>query len=111
MHLVEIDSIVAEPLSHDDGISKHVILRNGSVPHLTQLAQARIPPGSRVTAHKHRDMHEIFIILSGQGRVRCDDIVQPVGPGTCIRIEPGELHGFENDGSDDLVVMYFGIAE
>ncbi|MBU1191989.1 MAG: cupin domain-containing protein [Gammaproteobacteria bacterium] len=111
MRRVEIDSLVAEPLNHDAGITKQVIFRNGSVPHLTQLAQARIPPGSRVTAHKHSDMHEIFIILSGQGRVRCDDTVQPVGPGTCLRIEPGERHGFENDGSEDLVVVYFGIAE
>lgn len=111
MLCVNIDSLASEPLSHDTGITKQVILRNGTIPHLTQLAQTRIPPGSRVTPHKHSDMHEVFIVLSGHGRVHCDGSVQPLGPGTCVQIEPGEQHGFENDGSEELVMVYFGIAE
>lgn len=110
MRRVIIDSLASEPLSHDTGITKQVILRNGTIPHLTQLAQARIPTGSRVTPHKHSDMHEIFIVLSGHGRVHCNDNQQKVGPGTCIQIEPGEMHGFENNGDEELVVVYFGIA-
>lgn len=111
MRHVEIDSLISEPLSHDTGITKKVIFYNGTIPHLTQLAQARIPPGSRATPHKHSDMHEVFVVLSGHGRVHCNDNQQNVGPGSCIQIEPGEIHGFENEGDGDLVVVYFGIAE
>ncbi len=111
MRRVELDSLAAEPLSHDAGITKQVIFRNGAIPHLTQFAQARIPAGSRVTLHKHSDMHEVFIVLSGRGHVHCNDKQQKVGPGTCIQIESGEMHGFENNGDEDLVVVYFGIAE
>lgn len=111
MRLIELHSLPAEPLSHDANIAKRVILRNGTVPHLTQLAQVRIPPGAHLTPHAHQDMHEIFIVLSGHGRVRCDGSVNGVAPGTCIQIEPNAVHAFENTGEDELVVVYFGIAD
>lgn len=111
MRRVDIKSLARQPLSHDAGITKHVIFPKGTIPHLCQLAQARIPSGVRVTLHKHSDMHEIFMVLSGCGQIHCNGQTQKVGPGICIHIEPGELHGFENEGDEDLVVMYFGVAE
>lgn len=111
MHLVDLHSLVAEPLSHDAHSTKQVVFRNGEIPHLTQLAQARIPPGARLTPHAHRDMHEVFIVLSGQGLLQCDGGTHEVGPGSCIEIAPGEVHAFENRGEAELVVVYFGIAE
>lgn len=109
MRRVDINNLARQPLSHDAGITKQVIFPNGTIPHLCQLAQARIPSGVRVTLHRHSDMHEIFIVLSGYGQVHCDGLTQKVAAGTCIQIEPGEMHGFENDGEKDLVVVYFGI--
>lgn len=110
MRLVDINSLVSEPLSHDTHSRKQVIFKNGEIPHLTQLAQTRIPPGARLTPHAHRDMHEVFVVLSGQGFLHCDGRTREVGPGICIEIAPGETHAFENDGAEELVVVYFGIA-
>lgn len=110
MRLVDLNSLVSEPLSHDTHSRKQVIFKNGEIPHLTQLAQARIPPGARLTPHAHRDMHEVFVVLGGHGMLHCGGTTYEVEPGTCIEIAPGEMHAFENDGAEDLLVVYFGIA-
>ena len=34
-----------------------------------QIARARIPPGERITKHRHPDMHECFLVLRGSGRL------------------------------------------
>lgn len=111
MRLVDLNSIAAEPLSHDAQSSKQVIFRNGEIPYLTQLAQARIPPGARLTPHVHQDMHEVFIVLGGRGLLHCGGTAHAVESGSCIEIAPGEIHTFENGSEQDLVLMYFGIAE
>lgn len=110
MRLVDLNDIRAEPLSHDAHSSKRVVFRNGEIPHLTQLAQARIPPGACLTPHAHRDMHEVFIILSGQGLLHRNDDTYKIGPGIHIEVAPEEMHAFENDGEEELVIAYFGIT-
>lgn len=109
MRLVDLNSLTAEPLSHDAHSSKQVVFRNGEIPHLTQLAQTRIPPGASLTPHAHRDMHEIFIVLAGQGRLYCDGGMHDISPGACIEIAPGEIHAFENNGGRELVLVYCGV--
>ena len=111
MRRVGLNSLSPEPLSHDADSAKQVVFRNGTIPHLTQLAQARIPPGARLTPHAHRDMHEIFIVLSGHGRLHCDGSTYTISPGACIQIAPGEVHAFENDDDGELVLVYFGVED
>ena len=111
MRLVDLHNLPAEPLSHDAHSTKQVVFRDGEIPHLTQLAQARIPPGERLTPHAHRDMYETFIVLGGHGLLHCNGGTHEVGPGSCIGIAPGETHAFENSGETAMVVVYFGIAE
>lgn len=111
MRLVDLHALAAEPISHDAHSAKRVAFRSGEIPHLTQLAQARIPPGARLTPHAHRDMHEVFVVLSGCGLLQCDGTTHEVGPGSCIEIAPGEMHAFENRSDEEMVVIYFGIAD
>jgi len=111
MRRVDLNSLNSEPLSHDTSSSKQVFIRNGTIPHLTQLAQVHIPPGTRLTPHAHSDMHEIFIVLSGQGRLHCEGATHAIEPGTCIQIAPGEVHAFENDDDGELVLVYFGVED
>lgn len=111
MRFVDLSTITAEPLSHDAHNTKQVAFRSGEIPHLTQLAQARIPPGARLTPHTHRDMHEIFVVLSGRGLLQCNGATHEVCPGSCIAVAPGETHAFENRSVEELVVVYFGVAD
>jgi mannose-6-phosphate isomerase-like protein (cupin superfamily) len=57
-------------------------------------------------AHKHGEMEEIYVVLSGTGRVKLDDELEEVGPLDAIRIAPAVIRAFEA-GDDDLVLLAF----
>jgi mannose-6-phosphate isomerase-like protein (cupin superfamily) len=108
---IDLISLNNEPLSHDSSSTKRVLIHNGTIPHLTQLAQARIAPGTCLTPHVHSDMHEIFFVLSGVGEVRGEAQALSLTPSACIHIQPSESHAFSNTGTDDLVLLYFGLTD
>jgi len=57
-------------------------------------------------AHKHGEMEEIYVVISGSGRVKLGDGLQDVGPLDAIRIGPSVIRAFEA-GDDDLVLLVF----
>ena len=57
-------------------------------------------------AHRHGEMEEIYVVLSGTGRVKVDDAVEDVGPLDAVRIAPAAIRAFEA-GDDDLVLLAF----
>ena len=57
-------------------------------------------------AHKHGEMEEIYVVLSGTGRVKLDDEIEDVGPFDAVRIAPAVTRAFEA-GDDDLVLLAF----
>ena len=57
-------------------------------------------------AHKHGEMEEIYVVISGSGRVKLDDKTEEVGPLDAIRIAPSVVRAFEA-GDEDLVLLVF----
>jgi len=57
-------------------------------------------------AHKHGEMEEIYVVISGTGRMKLNDAVEEVGPLDAIRIAPSVVRAFEA-GDEDLVVLVF----
>lgn len=57
-------------------------------------------------AHKHGDMEEIYVVVSGSGRVKLDDEIEDVGALDAIRIAPTVTRAFEA-GDEDLVLVVF----
>ena len=57
-------------------------------------------------AHKHKEMEEIYVVISGSGRVKLDDEIEDVGPFDAVRIAPPVIRAFEA-GDDDLVLLAF----
>jgi mannose-6-phosphate isomerase-like protein (cupin superfamily) len=57
-------------------------------------------------AHKHGEMEEIYVVISGTGRVKLDEKIEDVGPLDAIRIAPPVIRAFEA-GGDDLVLLVF----
>jgi mannose-6-phosphate isomerase-like protein (cupin superfamily) len=57
-------------------------------------------------AHRHGEMEEIYVVISGTGSVKLDDQVEDVGPFDAIRIAPSVVRAFEA-GDDDLVLLVF----
>ena len=57
-------------------------------------------------AHKHEEMEEIYVVISGTGKVKLDDEVKDVCPLDAVRISPETVRAFEA-GDDDLVLLAF----
>ena len=67
-----------------------------------------VKPGKRhAFAHRHKEAEEIYVVLSGSGRVKLDDEVVEVGGLDAIRIAPEVTRAFEA-GPDGLELLVFG---
>ena len=110
MRLLTLDTAAREGVTHDPSIEKRVLLRRGDIPHVTQLAQARLEPGQVARGHAHGDMYEVFLVAAGTGRITVDGCAHPLTVGTCVVVEPGETHEVAGVGPEALVLTYFGVA-
>jgi mannose-6-phosphate isomerase-like protein (cupin superfamily) len=74
----------------------------------TGLAFHVLKPGRRQGfAHRHHEAEEIYVVLSGSGRVKLGDDVREIGPMDAIRVAPEVVRAFEA-GGDGLEVLVFG---
>ena len=68
----------------------------------------RVKPSQREAfAHRHRLAEEIYVVLSGAGRVKLDDELVELSPLDAVRVSPGVARSFEA-GPDGLEVLIFG---
>lgn len=72
------------------------------------LAFHRVKPGRRQGfAHRHEQAEEIYVVVSGGGRMKLDDDVIEIGTMDAIRVEPTLARAFEA-GDDGLELLVFG---
>lgn len=109
MKQTTLSQIPEEAVSHNPAIKKKVMLRLGDLPHLTNFSQARFAPGQVASAHAHQDMCEVFFVESGMGMMQIDGQDYLLEPGVCIAVEAGEVHEVRNNGTEELVLTYFGL--
>ena len=57
--------------------------------------------------HKHGEMEEIYVVVSGKGRIKVDDAIEEVGPLDAIRVAPSPTRAFEANDGEDLVLLAF----
>lgn len=109
MKVRSLSELPLQAVSHNPAIQKQVILGPLDLPHLTNFSQARFSPGQVAIAHQHPDMYEVFFVQSGMGTITIDGSPQALQPGVCVAVELGETHEVANTGTEELVLLYFGI--
>jgi mannose-6-phosphate isomerase-like protein (cupin superfamily) len=73
----------------------------------TGVSLQRVKPGKRhAFAHRHETAEEIYVVLSGSGRMKLDDQVEDVGPLDAIRVGPAVTRAFEA-GDEGLELLAF----
>jgi mannose-6-phosphate isomerase-like protein (cupin superfamily) len=72
----------------------------------TGLAFHRVKPGCRQAfAHRHQEAEEVYVVLSGHGRMKLDDEIQEVRQLDAIRVSPQVARAFEaGDAGLELLV-------
>jgi uncharacterized cupin superfamily protein len=65
-------------------------------------------PGS--TGHRHKVQEEVYVVLSGSGRVKIDDEVRELRQWDALRVAPAAARGFES-GPDGLELLAIGFGE
>lgn len=74
----------------------------------TGVSHQRLKPGKRPSfAHRHRRAEEVYVVLSGSGRLKIEDEILDIGPRDAIRVAPGLTRAFEA-GPDGLELLAFG---
>ena len=75
----------------------------------TKIVLTRVVPGGLFPQHRDAYGH-LFHFLSGAGVMLLGEERVDVGPGICLRIEAGELHGYENNGDEDLLLISVNLS-
>ena len=52
--------------------------------------------------HSHKTQEEIYYVISGTLKIKLDDEVLDLGPGTAIRIAPSTARSVWNEGPEDV---------
>lgn len=72
------------------------------------LGYQRIPPGYRFPyGHTHHRQEEVYVVLSGGGRMKLDDEVVELRALDVVRVAPGTWRGYEA-GPDGLELLVIG---
>jgi uncharacterized cupin superfamily protein len=75
----------------------------------TQLGVSlqRVKPGQRhAFAHRHKTAEELYVVISGSGRVKLDDQIEEVKELDAVRVSPEVTRAFEaNDEGLDLLAV------
>jgi mannose-6-phosphate isomerase-like protein (cupin superfamily) len=100
----------------EDMAAKHGFADTGEARFLTNdldashtgLSHQRLRPGKRQAfAHHHHRAEEVYVVLSGSGRVKIEDEIIDIGPLDAIRVGPGLTRAFEA-GPEGLDYLAFG---
>jgi mannose-6-phosphate isomerase-like protein (cupin superfamily) len=74
----------------------------------TGLSLIRVKPGCRQAfAHRHENAEEIYVVISGSGRIKLDDEIVELTPLDAIRIAPQVARQLEA-GDDGIEVLALG---
>jgi mannose-6-phosphate isomerase-like protein (cupin superfamily) len=69
------------------------------------LAEEVLPPGCAVATHHHRELEEIYYILSGSGRMTVGEETCEVRSGDAIYVPRGHRHTLENTGPEPIRLL------
>lgn len=61
-------------------------------------------PQSSIGYHQHVGNLEIYYVLKGEGLFTLNDKTEPIHAGQIGFMQPGDWHGIENTGNEDMLI-------
>jgi uncharacterized cupin superfamily protein len=68
----------------------------------------RLRPGEASTKHRHFEMHELYVLLEGEGRMRIEDELVTLEPLSAVAVEPEHVRQLFNDTDADQLWLVAG---
>lgn len=68
----------------------------------------RLEPGQASTRHRHRDTHELYLLLDGTGRIRIGEQLHTLEPLSSVLVDPEETRQLFNDTDADQLWLVVG---
>ncbi len=68
----------------------------------------RLRPGQASTRHRHRETHELYVVIEGVGRIRIDDDLIELPRLSSLLVTPESVRQVFNDTSEDVLWLVFG---
>jgi uncharacterized cupin superfamily protein len=68
----------------------------------------RLRPGQASTRHRHRQTHELYVLLEGTGRIRVGESLHTLEPLSSLRVDPAEVRQLFNDTDADQLWLVVG---
>ena len=66
------------------------------------LAEEILPPNCAVTPHYHREIEEIYYVVSGSGLMTVGNETREVAAGDAIYVPRGHQHTLKNTGTEPI---------
>jgi len=104
MIVVNRDSAKVIKTAHGSEL-RPLIDRTTSKITVCSLAEEVLPPGRAVTPHHHRELEEIYYILSGSGLMTVGHESVDVRSGDAIYVPRGHRHTLQNTGSEPIRLL------
>jgi quercetin dioxygenase-like cupin family protein len=68
----------------------------------------RLAPGQASTKHRHFEMHELYVLIDGEGRMRVGEEVLTLRPMSAVLVEPEDVRQLFNDTDADALWLVVG---
>jgi quercetin dioxygenase-like cupin family protein len=68
----------------------------------------RLSPGQAIPRHRHQCQTELYLLLSGSGRIRVDGTLLRLEPMSAVLVEPGSLRQVFNDTDAESLWLIAG---
>lgn len=108
MKLPIVDETSIEALALPGRDLRWIITKeNVNAQHCT-MCMIEVAPGQTVRpAHSHPNGEEVIYIITGNGRVMIDGVVEPANEGCAVLFPQGSIHMLQNSGNTQMKVACF----
>jgi uncharacterized cupin superfamily protein len=71
----------------------------------------RLRPGQASTKHRHRETHELYVVIDGVGRIRVDGDLLELPRLSALLVTPESVRQLFNDTDADVLWLVFGTPD
>lgn len=116
MKIIRFNEIDEIPVAHEDpvnpGAFKKVLIKRGEVKDgkIQMINWATLLPGRSFVRHSHKDMQEVFIMMTDGAVAKVEGIEITLFKGDVLVVDARETHEMKNQGTASIDYIVLGIA-